>query len=101
MRASVSVILSLFPGEFDGRAGRIGRIDYGRAGFTSWIERFLGLPESESVLDQVPEDILVGPPGHRLAGPPRATTAATAVAPAVCRWAGTSHRPGCALRRVS
>jgi hypothetical protein len=35
-------------------------LEYGALGFPSWVQRSLNLPEQESPLDLVPEDVLVG-----------------------------------------
>lgn len=35
-------------------------LDYGERGFPSWIQRSLNLPEFDSPLDLVPDDVLVG-----------------------------------------
>jgi hypothetical protein len=35
-------------------------LEYGTRGFPSWVQRLLNLPEQESLLDLVPDDVLVG-----------------------------------------
>jgi len=35
-------------------------LEYGARGFPSWVQRSLNLPEQESMLDLVPDDVLVG-----------------------------------------